>query len=190
MKIEKKDILNFVVLVVIAALYRIIPNRPGGFAPQIAMALFAGSVVTNKKISFLFPLLSMLVSDALYQVLYVNHLTSIPGFYSGQVTNYLLFVALTIVGFGVNKNKVAHIFGGSLAVATIYFLASNFLVWNSGGFGINNLPYANNIAGLLECYTAGIPFYLNSIYATLIFSTVLFGANYFIGKTVLSKVGI
>jgi hypothetical protein len=190
MKFDKKHIWSFVLLIVIAALYRIIPSRPGGFAPQIAMALFAGSVISDKKISFLFPLLSMFLSDAFYQLLYVNHLTSISGFYSGQVTNYLLFIALTIIGFGVNKNKATHIFVGSLSAATVYFLASNFLVWIGGGFGINNLPYTKNIAGLLQCYTAAIPFYLNSIYATLLFSGVLFGAHYFIAKFSLNKAKI
>lgn len=175
MKINKNTIWSFILLVVIAAVYRVIPDRPFGFAPQIAMALFAGSVISNKKASFLLPLLSMLVSDALYEILYINGLTSIAGFYGGQVTNYILFAGLTVIGFFVKKNNVAHIIGGSLAAATLYFIASNFLVWLNGGLALNNLPYVKTWAGLLECYTAAIPFYLNSIYATFTFSAVLFG---------------
>jgi hypothetical protein len=187
MKITKNTIWSFILLVVIAAVYRIIPGRPGGFAPQIAMALFAGSVIADKKISFLLPLLSMFVSDALYEVLYINGLSTMQGFYSGQTTNYLLFAGLTVIGFWVNKNNIAHIIGGSLAAATLYFIASNFLVWIGEGLGINNLPYAKNWAGLMECFTVAVPFYLKSIYATLTFSAVLFGVHYFIRKYTFNK---
>ncbi len=190
MKINKNAIWSFVLLVVIAAVYRVIPNRPFGFAPQIAMALFAGSVITDKKMSFLLPLLSMLVSDCLYEVLYRNGVTSIAGFYDGQITNYILFVGLTVIGFFVKKNNVAHIIGGSLAAATLYFICSNLFFWIGGGVAINNLPYPKTWVGLVECYIVAIPFYLNSIYATLFFSGVLFGAYYFIHKFALNKSSI
>jgi hypothetical protein len=188
MKINKDTIWSFVLLVVIAAVYRIIPGRPGGFAPQIAMALFAGSVIADKKMSFLLPLLSMFVSDALFELLYINGLTAFQGFYDGQITNYVLFAGLTVIGFWVKKNNIAHIIGGSLAAATIYFIASNLLLWIAGGLGINNLPYAKNWAGLMECFTVAVPFYLKSIYATLTFSAVLFGAYYLLNKYAFNKV--
>jgi hypothetical protein len=188
MKINKNAIWSFILLVVIAAIYRVIPGRPGGFAPQIAMALFAGSVITDKKTAFLFPLLSMFISDALYELLYRNGLTSIAGFYGGQITNYLLLAGLTTIGFWVKKSNIAHIIGGSLLAATVYFMASNFLLWMNGGLGLNNLPYAKNWVGLTACFTAAVPFYLNSIYATLIFSTVLFGTHYLLSKYAFTKV--
>ncbi len=187
MKINKNTIWSFILLVVIAAVYRIIPGRPFGFAPQIAMALFAGSVMTDKKMSFLLPLLSMFVSDALYEILYINGLSSIAGFYNGQLSNYLLFAGLTVIGFWVKKNNIAHIIGGSLVAATLYFIASNFLLWISGGLALNNLPYAKTWAGLSECYVAAVPFYLNSIYATLTFSAVLFGTYYIIQNFAVKK---
>lgn len=177
MKINKSTIWSFLLLVIIASLYRIIPNRAGGFAPQIAMALFAGSIIKEKQFSFLLPLLSMFVSDVLYEVLHRNGLTEMVGFYSGQITNYILIVSLTIIGFWIKKNNVTHIIAGSLAGTTLYFLASNFLVWMNGG-----LAYPKNWAGLTECYVAGLPFYLNSIYATLLFGGILFGVYHLITK--------
>ncbi len=187
MKINKDTIWSFILLVVIAGVYRIIPGRPGGFAPQIAMALFAGSVIADKKISFLLPLLSMFVSDGLYEILYLNGVSNIKGFYSGQLTNYLLFAGLTVIGFWVKKNNIAHVIGGSLVAATVYFVASNFLLWVGDGLAINNLPYVKNWAGLIECFTVAIPFYLKSIYATLTFSVILFGAYYVINKYAFNK---
>ena len=50
MKINKSVVLSFILLVVIASLYRIMPGRPLGFAPQIAMALFGGAVIKDRKL--------------------------------------------------------------------------------------------------------------------------------------------
>ena len=182
MKIDKSIIGSFVLLVVIASFYRIMPGRPLGFAPQIAMALFAGSIVKDKKFSFLLPILSMLVSDIIYEVLFRFNISTIAGFYEGQLINYVLFAAVTVVGFFIRKEKWVQIAAGSVAGATFYFILSNFVVWIGGGLALNNLPYAKTWDGLMTCYTAAIPFYTGSLYATFIFSFVLFGGYYLINK--------
>lgn len=182
MKIDKSIIGSFVLLVVIASLYRIMPGRPLGFAPQIAMALFSGSIVKDKKYAFLLPLLSMLVSDVLYEVLYRFNISSTAGFYEGQLMNYILFVGLTVIGFKINKEKVLQIAAGSVVGAISYFILSNFVVWIGGGLALNNLPYAKTWDGLMACMTAGLPFLKGSLYATLFFSAILFGGYYLINK--------
>src|SRR5438876_6828405 len=133
MKITKQIILSFILLVVIGSVYRIMPDRPWGFAPQIAMAIFGGAVIKDKKLAFLLPLLSMFISDALYEVLYRNGVGNIPGFYSGQVLNYILFGSMTVFGFLITKINFARIFFAALAAPTTYFLLSNLLVWTGGG---------------------------------------------------------
>ena len=187
MKIDKSIVVSFILLVVIASLYRIMPGRPYGFAPQIAMALFSGSIVKNKQYAFLLPLGSMLLSDVLYEVLFQFKISAIPGFYGGQWINYLFFVAVTFIGFAVNQNKWISILGGSLAGVLFYFLASNFAVWIGGGLGLNNLPYPKTIDGLMACLAAGIPFMKNSFFATLFFSAVLFGSYYLLSKKAVSS---
>ncbi len=187
MKNNKPVFIAFGLLVLIAAIYRILPGRPLGFAPQIAMALFAGSIVKDKKYAFLLPLFSMLLSDILYQVLFQLHLSATPGFYSGQLTNYVLFVGLTAIGFWIKQTNAIQIFGGAVAGASVYFLLSNFAVWIGNGLDINSQPYSKTVAGLLHCYAEAIPFYRGSLYATLIFSTLLFGGYYLIKKYFLPK---
>ena len=182
MKKEQSIIVSAALLVLMAALYRILPNRPLGFAPQIAMAVFAGSAVADKKLSFLLPLFSMLVSDIIYQVLFQYQLSPIPGFYDGQALNYALFAAITVIGFVVKKSNPIQILVGSIAGATLYFLLSNFVVWIGGGLDINNLAYPKTINGLVNCYAAAVPFFRGSLYGTLSFSALLFGGNYFISK--------
>ncbi len=182
MKIDKSVVGSFVLLVLIASLYRVMPGRPLGFAPQIAMALFSGSIIRDKKFAFLLPIGSMLVSDIIYEVLYHLDISAIGGFYSGQLTNYLLFAAITVIGFAIRKNNLVHIVAGSIVGATTYFILSNFVVWIGGGLALNNLPYATTWEGLMACFAAGLPFYQGSLLATLVFSPMLFGGYYFIKK--------
>ena len=187
MKKENSIIISFVLLVIIASLYRVLPGRPLGFAPQIAMALFAGSIVKDKKFAFLLPLLSMLISDIIYEVLFQFKVSDVPGFYSGQLLNYALFAVLTVVGFAVKKSNPVQILAGSVAGTLIYFILSNFFVWIGGGLDIMNMPYPKTISGLITCYTAAIPFLRGSLYATLVFSGILFGGLAFINKYFVHK---
>ena len=181
MKSDKSLLLTLLLLIVIAALYRVIPDRAPGFAPQLAMAIFGGAVIKNKKWAFALPLLSMFLSDIMYQLFYSLGWTIIPGFYEGQITNYILFALLTIIGFSIRKLNVLNIALASVAAPTIYFLLSNFMVWLSPTAGLQR---PKNLGGLVQTFTDGLPFYRNSVLATLIFSTVLFGGyllfrNYF-----------
>jgi len=187
MKLNKSNLLTLLLLVLACSLYRVWDSRPMGFAPQIAMALFAGSVIKDKRISFLFPVLSMFISDLLYQVLYMQGLSSIKGFYGGQVSNYLLIASITIIGFFINKNSVAKIFAGSLAGAVYYFLVSNFMVWAGGGLDINNQAYERSLSGIVLCYSEAIPFFKWSLLATLVFGGLFFGSYYLLEKTILRK---
>jgi len=187
MKLNKSNLLILFVLVLAAALYRVWDTRPMGFAPQIAMALFAGSVSKDKRFAFLFPILSLFISDLLYQFLYSQGLTTIKGFYSGQIGNYILIASITVIGFFINKNKLGHILAGSLAGAVYFFLVSNFMVWIGGGWDINNLPYPKTFDGLMACFGAALPFFKWSLLATLLFNGVFFGVYYLLGKSVLKK---
>jgi hypothetical protein len=179
MKSNNKIVWSFLLLVLIAALYRIIPGRPYGFAPQWAMAVFAGAVIKDKKWALIIPVLSMFISDLLYQVLYIGGVTDMQGFYEGQWQNYILFTLLVFVGFAVKKLNVLQIAIASLTAPTLYFIVSNFLVWASNGT-TRGLDRPKTFNGLMLCYSDGIPFYKTSIVATLIFSAILFGTYIFI----------
>ena len=51
----------------------------------------------------------------------------------------------------------------------LIFLASNFLVWTN----TKEAVYTKTAAGLMTCYEAGLPFYRNSLLATLVFLPVV-----------------
>lgn len=181
MKITKQVIVSFILLVIIASLYRVMPNRPFGFAPQLAMAIFGGAIIKDKKLAFLLPLLSMFISDALYEILYRNGVGNMRGFYEGQITNYILFASMTIFGFLIRNITVPKIIAASIAAPTAFFLLSNFFVWASSSPDAGwSRPKTFN--GLLLCYNDGLPFYPWSVAATLIFSAILFGSYYLVTR--------
>jgi len=181
MKLNKSVIWTLILLTIVAALYRVIPNRPWGFAPQWAMAVFAGAIIKDRKWAFLIPVLSMFISDIIYQLLYMNGLSSIQGFYDGQLQNYLLFAVLAVFGMMMKKINVRNIILASLAAPTFYFILSNFILW-AGTSGTRGLGRPKTFSGLMQCYTDALPFYRTSLIATIVFSGILFGTYYLISK--------
>ena len=180
MKLNNTTIWSFVLLVAIASLYRVLPHGTYGFPPQLAMAVFAGAIIKNRKFSFLMPLGSMFLSDLLFQGLYALGYSNTPGFYEGQWINYLLITSLTVFGFWAKNLKPGNILAASLAAPSFYFIASNLAVWaGSGGLG-----RSKDFAGLMQCYADALPFYYASLAATIVFSAVLFGIyKLFIAQT-------
>ena len=172
MKLNKEIVIALIIMIVTSALYRVLPGRPFGFAPQIAIALFSGSLfVKNKHFAFLLPLVSMFLSDLMYQILYVNFLSPIQGFYDGQWQNYLLIAATAIFGFGLQTNNLSKFAGNFIAAPTAYFFLSNFMVWAS--FGGYQRPLT--ASGLLQAMVDGLPFYGYSVAGTFVFGAVMFG---------------
>ncbi len=188
MKSSKSLILTMVALIVIAALYRIVPGRPWGFAPQIAMALFSGAAIKDKKWAFAIPIFSMFLSDLLYQGLYSAGLSDIQGFYQGQWLNYCLLAVIVFIGFAIKKINVLNVLVASLAAPTVFFLLSNFITWSGMmGSGLRGLNRPFTFQGLLMAYGDGLIFYKGSILATLFFSTVLFGGYYLLTRNKASS---
>ena len=193
MKINKSILVSFILLVVVSALYRAWDGRPFGFAPQIAMAIFGGAVIKDKRWAILMPLLSIFLSDLLYEVLYVNGLSTIKGFYfgEGQVTNYLLILGLTVFGFLMRRINILNVIAFSISGSLLFFITSNFFTWLGGG----GYARPKTWEGLLQCYNDGLAFYReyglikgfagNILLGDLFFSFILFGSYYLISKTVL-----
>jgi hypothetical protein len=179
MKFNNPTFWSFILLIVIASLYRVIPHGVYGFPPQLAMAIFAGAIIKDKKFSFLMPLFSMLISDLVFEALFRTGLSTTPGFYEGQWINYLLICSLTVFGFWIKGFKWTSILAASVAAPTFYFLASNFVVWAGGG----GFQRPKTFDGLLQCYADGLPFYYASLKATAVFATLLFGCYYVFTKT-------
>ena len=188
MKPNRSTILAFVLLILVAALYRVWDGRPYGFAPQMAMAIFAGAVIKDKRWAVLMPLLSMLLSDVLYQILYVNGLSQIKGFYSGIWVNYLLIAGLTSFGFLMKRITVLNVLGFSISGSLLYFILSNFFTWIGGGGFQRPLTFE----GFLLCYQDAVAFYrdyglINGFAGNFMIGDVFFTAVLFASYLLLRK---
>lgn len=151
-----------------------------GFSPIIAIALFSGMVVGNKRKSFLYPLVALFLSDVIIQILYVTNLFPFAGFYSFQLLNYFLLLISVFIGWALKGNNYIKIISGVFLSPTIFFIISNFFVWATHG-GYNR---AMNFGGLIQCFVDGMPFYKNSLVATVIYIPVLIGLyNYVVEKS-------
>jgi hypothetical protein len=187
MKRNNQFFFFFIAIIVLSAVYRVIPfeSRPVWLgAPQLALALFAGSVIKNRKWAFAVPLISLLLSDILMQVTHAAGLTPhYPGFYAGQFINYGLIALLTVVGFFVRPKQISSIIGGMVTAPTLYFLLSNFAVWVSGG----GYMRPKTFGGLMQCYADGIPFYGYTLLSMAVFGFVLFGTYHLLQKAIASR---
>lgn len=146
-----------------AAFVRLIPHWPN-FTPIAAIALFGGTYIGRKHLAFIIPLAAMLLSDLFL------------GFHQTMLAVYLSFALIVGVGFLLRKRiGVFTVLSASLVSSLLFFLVTNFAAWQSV-----MMPYPMNIAGLIECYAAGLPFLNNGILGDLVYNTVFFGGFYFI----------
>ncbi|MBL7732632.1 MAG: hypothetical protein JNM88_15755 [Chitinophagaceae bacterium] len=155
-----------------------------GFTPVFAIALFSGMIIRQKDMSFILPLLSLFISDVVIQFLYSINEFDYPGFYSGQWKNYLLLLSLTLIGWALKGKSYGRMALGAVAAPTLYFLVSNFMVWQA----VSEVAYPKTWDGLMACYTAAIPFYKNELLATLLFlPAIAFTYNYMMSNRAALK---
>lgn len=178
MKQNTSLILIAVVMILLAALSRV-AFYPINFSPVIAMALFSGAVIKEKKLAFIMPLLAMLLADIIFEVSGIA-----PGFWGwGQLVGYGILALITILGFNIKKIGVANVAGFSIASSLLFFFLSNSSVWlfDTSGY------YVKSFSGYMNCLAAGIPFLKNGLIADLVFSGVFFGGYVLMEKYAFKK---
>ena len=155
---NQKQYLVVGALVVLAIITRLIPH-PFNFTAIGALALFSGSVITNKRLAFLVPVAAMLVTDA------------ILGFHASMVPVYVCFVATVWIGMKMIRDiNVLSVPAASITSSILFFLVTNLPFWY-----IDISLYPLTWQGTIESYTAALPFFGNQIAGDIFYSTVLFG---------------
>lgn len=187
MKLSKNTVFILLMLIVVAALYRLIPFRPAGFAPQMAMAIFGGAMIKDRKWALTFPILSLFISDLLFQGLFMAGLVEVKGIYAGQWQLYICFIIVTAFGFLMKKVNFKNIAFFSVAGSLLFFIVSNLSVWLGGG----GFARPKTLEGLKYTYFDALIFYRdgglikgfagNFLVHDLIWCAILFG-GYFLFK--------
>ena len=172
MKTNNKELVSVLVIIVAAALFRCIPHPPN-FAPTVALALFAGSRLDNRLNALLIVGISMLIGDL------------ILGAHAVMWATYLSLALIVLLGRATSFSSMRRsLIPTALISSTIYFVVTNFAVWHSGWM---KALYPATTQGLLDCYTAALPFFGHSVVGDLFYTTVLFGAYKLVTYTYYSK---
>ena len=149
-QIKNLNLKVIILIIVLIASSRIIPHPPN-FTPIISLGLYIPIIFGMWSIPFF--ILCYAITDF------------VIGFHELLIWTW---GSLAIIGL-VSK------FGKSLfsrlvmsfCAAMIFFIISNFGVWLTGSF------YANNIEGLINCYTMAIPFFTNTLLSTIMFAILI-----------------
>ena len=164
------------VMIFFAAFSRLLPHPPN-FTPVGGMALFGAAYFTKKYWAFIIPLLAMFLSDLVinnmvYPVLYPEYYEGFTLMTQGWYWMYGSFALIALLGMGILKKiKVPALIAGSLGASIIFFVITNFGSWASGLF------YPLNTTGLVAAYTAGLPFFLNTIAGDLFYVCLLYTSD-------------
>jgi len=167
-------------LLVIGIGSRLIPHYPN-FTAVGAISLFAAAFAGRRTVAIVIPFLVMLFSDMILNNLIFAHLypddyKSFVFLYRGALWSYAAFGLVVIYGNALFRNGVdlSRVMFGAFGASVIFFLLSNFGVWASTSI------YPVNMAGLITCYTAGLPFLLNQVLGDLFYSLSLFGVALYV----------
>ena len=157
--------------VLLAAFSRLLPHPPN-FAPIGAMALFGMAYFSQKYFALIIPIIAMWLSDlVLNNVVYGQYFDHFVWFYQGFYWTYAAFILIGVIGYLLLKKvKIMNLLLASVLASVVFFIVSNFGVWASANM------YPKNFSGLMACYTAGLPFFKNTLTGDLVYSGVLFGA--------------
>ena len=148
-----------VLLVIVAACTRALPL----FVPHIwnftavgALAIFAGSQFSDKRLAFIIPLSAMAISD-----LFIGN-----GF---SMVVYAGFLLVVICGYLIRKNiNVQSVTLASIVGAILFYLTTNF------AFFYPEALYPHNAAGIMKSYVMGLPFLKNMIIGNLVYGGILY----------------
>lgn len=142
-------------------------------SPIAAIALFGGATLASPW-SYALPLAAQLTSDI------------IIGFDRLPVTYavYASFVVTVLFGSWLKKFSPLRLLGASLASSTLFYLVTNAAVWRFSEL------YPQTSDGLILSYLYAIPFFRNTLFGDLIYSTSLFVAYFYVPVIVKSFISL
>jgi len=150
------------------------------FTPLGAVCLLGAAYFSNKKYAFMLPLALMwMVQLYLNNVVYAEFFDSFE--LIGVPSLYVSIILIVLLGtFLLKKINITNVMGAAFLGAITFFLVTNFFSW------LGNPVYPRSFMGLLESYTAGIPFFRGTFLSYMIFTPVLFGVFELLDKKIVA----
>ncbi|GJQ21772.1 MAG: hypothetical protein HBSIN02_21270 [Bacteroidia bacterium] len=148
--------ITFLILTLAGVASRLVPHPPNVTA--IAAIALVGGISLDRRMAIAVPVTAMVLSDI------------ILGFHGLMVYVYAGFLMTGALGMALRSApRLPSLIGGSLAGSVLFFIVTNGGVWLTG----DGTFYPKTIEGLLACYSAGLPFFRNSLLGDLFYTGVL-----------------
>lgn len=161
------DLLLVVFLIGFDAIARIVVHVPN-FSPVLASALFAGTALRIRPLALIVPVAAMLLSNL------------VLGFDDWRIATvvYLSLTLPAMVGILSRRFRVSRMLVPAiLSCSLIFFVTTNFAVWAFSGI------YTADMAGLIKCYIAALPFLQYTVAGDLVWAAILFGGAWLVQTT-------
>jgi hypothetical protein len=170
----KPRTLLLIAMVLLASVARVLPHPPN-FSPVDAVALFCAAFLGSRWAAFLVPLAVMLLGDLGLEAagrlgFLGGWMAGGQGIHPGMGVVYLAVALVAALGLVLRRHRSVPMIGAcTLGGSVIFFLVTNFAWW--AGYDL----YPHTAEGLIESYTAALPFFHWTVLGDVCFSTVLFG---------------
>ncbi len=163
----RADLLLVAFLIGLVVAARLLPHTPN-VTPIVAAALFASMVLQRRSLALLVPLGGMLISNLMM------------GSDQWQVTA-VVYAALAwpvAIGFLARRYRLSRVIvPAALSCSLLFFATTNLAVWAFSGM------YSLDMAGLIQCYVAALPFLKYTVTGDLLWTAVLFGGAWLLSRT-------
>jgi len=155
----RTDLLLVALLVGLGVGARLLPLT-SNVAPIAASALFAGMMLRHRPLALIVPVAAMLLSDL------------VIGFDDWRIMS-VVYAALALpaaAGILARRYRLSRVVVPTmLSCSLIFFATTNLAVWAFSGL------YSLDMAGLIQCYVAALPFLKYTVAGDLSWTAVLFG---------------
>ena len=152
--------------ILIASVFRLVPHPPN-FTPMLSIAILSGLYLENKY-AILVPIMIMLLTDIFI------------GFHISMYWVYISLLLIFLIGKYLTKNSLISVVSHSVFSSILFFILTNFGVWSMGG-------YSYTLNGLALCYTMAIPFFINTLAGTLLFSISGYFVLFYLKKFAVNR---
>lgn len=185
------------ILVLLATTIRLIPyvlnaaglvdisdpaGMPWNISPIGALCLFGGAQITDRRLAFAVPLLSLILSDIGIGLL-MGDITF--GLHPMIPVVYGCFGLMVLLGTWLRKSqsglatRILSICGAAVAGEVVFFVLTNFANWIE--------YYPHTMDGLITCYNLAIPFFKKSLAGMFVYGTALFAGYAWLTAHAASK---
>jgi hypothetical protein len=172
MKYEKntKNIILMISVLLLIAISRVLQNHfqvLPNFSPMMAIAIFSGAFISDKRLAIAAFFVPMFVSDIFI------------GFHTSMLAVYGCFLITLGIGILMQKKITPfRIFMAAVGSSIVFFVVTNFSSW------MFEAMYPRTFSGIIECYIAAIPFYRNTLLSNLAYSIIFFGSYAALSKNI------